>query len=95
MPIEALVFLKSESGKAREVLTYVARSKTGKVGRDQKYAEAGVENVFRTKGEFDVVVQVSRANRAGLFQLVKSIRKHVPVRKHKIIVLHPKMPGDP
>jgi hypothetical protein len=95
MAVEAFVFLKSERGKGRTVLEYVARSKNGKIGWDQKYAEAGVKNVFRTSGEFDVIIQVSRANRWGIYQLVRNIKKHVKIRSHKIYYNHPKMPGDP
>lgn len=95
MAVEAFVFLKSERGQGRKVLEYVARSKSGKVRWDQKYAETGVKNVFRTSGEFDVIIQVSRANRRDIYQLIRSIKKHVRVRKHKIYPAHPKMPGDP
>jgi hypothetical protein len=95
MTVEAFVFLKSERGNGRKVLEYVARSRSGKVGWDQKFAEAGVKGVFRTSGEFDVIIQVSRASRREIYQLVRSIKKHVKVRRHKIVYFHPKMVGDP
>jgi hypothetical protein len=95
MTEEALVLLKGERGKAKEVLKYVGRSKTGQIGWDQEYAEDGVKIVFQTSGDFDVIAQVLKSNRREIDELVKDIKKHVKVRKFEIQPLRPKMPGDP
>jgi hypothetical protein len=95
MTEEALVLLKGERGKAKEVLKYVGRSKTGEIGWDQEYAEDGVKIVFQTSGDFDVIAQVLKSNRQEIDELVKDIKKHVKVRKHEIRFIIPKMPGDP
>jgi hypothetical protein len=95
MTEEALVLLKGERGNAKEVLKYVGRSKTGRIGWDQEYAEDGVKIVFQTSGDFDVIAQVLKSNRQEIDKLVKDIKKHVKVRKYEIHSILPKMPGDP
>lgn len=98
MTVEALIFLKSKPGKRKILIEWVARSKDEK---NSTYAEPGVENVFRSDGKFDVIVQVTKRDKKGVYALVEKIREKKLKKKkravklsHVTFIVH-KLPGDP
>ncbi|HKW04613.1 MAG TPA: hypothetical protein VJN71_04875 [Nitrososphaerales archaeon] len=69
--LEALILIKTEPGKTKKLIEYLAEEDNEKSG---EYREKAIRDVYEASGKYDVIAHVATKSAKQLFELIEKIR---------------------